>query len=71
MVDKNCGQSLATSRMDVTLEVSLKAYFERMYLGFNQQDINLQFVDPSPLCDLVKRLRARAAVWFCRSTVAC
>ncbi len=56
--------------MDVTLEVSLKAYFERMYLGFNQQDINLQFVDPSPLSDLVKRLSSEAAVWFCRSTVA-
>ena len=57
MVDKNRGQSLATSRMDVTLEASLKAYLDRMYLGFNPQDIKLQFVDPSPLSDLIKRLR--------------
>jgi hypothetical protein len=57
MVDKNRGQSLATSRMDVTLEASLKAFLDRMYLGFNQQDIKLQFVDPSPLSDLIKRLR--------------
>jgi len=57
MVDKNRGQSLATSRMDVTLEASLKAYLDRMYLGFNPQDIKLQFVDPSPLSDLIQRLR--------------
>ena len=56
MVDKNRGQSLAASRMDVTLEASLKAYLDRMYLGFNPQDIKLQFVDPSPLSDLIKRL---------------
>jgi hypothetical protein len=43
--------------MDVTLEASLKAYLDRMYLGFNPQDIKLQFVDPSPLSDLIKRLR--------------
>jgi len=57
MVDKNRGQSTATSRMDVTLEASLKAYLDRMYLGFNPKDIKLQFVDPSPLSDLITRLR--------------
>jgi hypothetical protein len=57
MVDKNRGQATALSRMDVTLEASLKAYLDRMYLGFNPQDIKLQFVDPSPLGDLIKRLR--------------
>jgi hypothetical protein len=31
--------------MDVTLEASLKAYLDRMYLGFNTKDIKLQFVD--------------------------
>ena len=57
MVDKNRAHALAASRMDVTLEASLKAYLDRMYLGFNPPDIRLQFVDPSPLSDLIKRLR--------------
>ena len=57
MVDKNRGQATALSRMDVTLEASLKANLDRMYVGFNAQDIKLQFVDPNPLSDLIKRLR--------------
>ncbi len=60
MVDKNRGQATALSRMDVTLEASLKAYLDRMYLGFNAQDIKLQFVDPNPLSDLIKQLRDQA-----------
>lgn len=31
-----------------------------MYLGFNAQDIKLQFVDPNPLSDLIKQLRDQA-----------
>lgn len=57
LIDKNRGQSNVSSRMDVTLEASLKAYLDRMYLGFNPKDIKLQFVDPSPLAELIKRLR--------------
>lgn len=43
--------------MDITLEASLKAYLDHMYLGFNPNDIKLQFVDPSPLSELIVRLR--------------
>lgn len=57
MVDKNRGQSKSGSRMDITLEASLKAYLDHMYLGFNPNDIKLQFVDPSPLSELIVRLR--------------
>jgi len=57
LVDKNRGQSGATSRMDVTLEASLKAYLDRMYIGFNPQEIKLQFVDPGAINELIQRLR--------------
>jgi hypothetical protein len=57
LVDKNRGQSTATARMDVTLEASLKAYLDHMYVGFKPQDIKLQFVEPGSIADLVKRLR--------------
>jgi hypothetical protein len=57
LVDKNRGQSKSGSRMDITLEASLKAYLDRMYLGFNPHDIKLQFVDPGPLSELMVGLR--------------
>lgn len=57
LVDKNRGQATSGSRMDITLEASLKAYLDRMYLGFNPNDIKLQFFDPSPLGELIVRLR--------------
>lgn len=57
LIDKNRGQAKSGSRMDITLEASLKAYLDHMYLGFNPNDIKLQFVDPSPLSELIVRLR--------------
>ena len=35
----------------------MKAYLDRMYLGFNQKDIKVQFFNPSSLSELVKSLR--------------
>lgn len=57
LTDRHRAQATAGTRMDVTLEASLKAYLDRMYLGFNQKDIKLQFFNPGPLSDLVKSLR--------------
>ncbi len=58
MSDRHRAQSTSGARLDVTLEASLKAYLDRMYLGFNQNDIKLQFFNSGPLSELVKNLRA-------------
>jgi hypothetical protein len=60
LTDRHRAQATAGTRMDVTLEASLKAYLDRMYLGFNQKDITSQFFNPGPLGDLVKSLRSTA-----------
>ncbi len=57
MTDRHRAQATAGSRMDVTLEASLKAYLDRMYLGFNPSDIKLKFFNPGPLGELIKNLR--------------
>lgn len=57
LTDRQRAQATAGARLDVTLEASLKAYLDRMYLGFNQKDIKLQFFNPVPLGELVKSLR--------------
>jgi hypothetical protein len=57
MTDRHRAQATAGARLDVTLEASLKAYLDRMYLGFNQKDIKVQFFNPSSLSELVKSLR--------------
>lgn len=57
MTDRHRAQATAGARMDVTLEASLKAYLDRMYLGFNQSDVKLQFFNPAPLSELIKKLR--------------
>jgi hypothetical protein len=57
LTDKNRSQATSGQRMDITLEASLKAYLDRMYLGFNPQDIKLQFFNPGPLSELIKNLR--------------
>ena len=57
LTDKNRAQAISGARMDITLEASLKAYLDRMYLGFDQKDIKLQFFNPGPLSELIKSLR--------------
>jgi hypothetical protein len=57
MVDKNRSMATAGTRMDITLEASLKAYLDRMYMGFNAKDIRLQFFNPAPLNEVLKTLR--------------
>ncbi len=57
LVDQSRAEATAGVRMDITLEASLKAYLDRMYLGFNQKDIKLQFFSPGPLSELIKNLR--------------
>lgn len=57
MTDRHRGQAVTGSRMDVTLEASLKAYLDRMYLGFDQKDTKLQFFNPGPLSELIAKLR--------------
>jgi hypothetical protein len=57
LTDKNRAQVTSGTRMDITLEASLKANLDRMYLGFNPNDIKLQFFNPGPLSDVIKNLR--------------
>ncbi len=57
MTDRQRTQATAGNRMDVTLEASLKAYLDRMYLGFSPSDIKLKFFNPGPLGELIKSLR--------------
>ena len=57
MTDRQRAQATAGNRMDVTLEASLKAYLDRMYLGFSPSDVKLKFFNPGPLGELIKNLR--------------
>jgi hypothetical protein len=57
LVDKNRNLATAGTRMDITLEASLKAYLDRMYMGFNPKDMRLQFFNPAPLNEVLKTLR--------------
>ncbi|PIT78774.1 hypothetical protein [Limnohabitans sp. B9-3] len=57
LVDKNRSLATTGTRMDITLEASLKAYLDRMYLGFSPKDIRLQFFNPAPLNEVLKTLR--------------
>ena len=57
MTDRQRAQATAGNRMDVTLEASLKAYLDRMYLGFSPSDVKLKFFNPGPLGELIKNLK--------------
>ena len=58
LIDKN--RRLATSGlgMDVTLESSLKAAIDGFYRKINPKEKKLLFVNPAPLLDLLRDLRA-------------
>jgi len=57
LIDKNRRMATSGLGMDVTLEASFKAAIDGFYRKINPKEKKLQFVNPTPLLDLLRDLR--------------